>query len=274
MSGFTQAVLKYRWELWLFVGVPLVVNVTWVIESSRSELFTLPLSERQDLPYISPRAILLLLLLGLSYLRVRRLGRPTLALVWAYGVAAVLANALATVAIQVFGSPLPGSRTALSLVAMAVALAILVWFGRQASRISLGHALLLVGLSTTLPRGISPLTGVFPVLTAVDESYHIFPWSIALAFSVALSLLAVWALGRFDSASGVARTRMVLALFGVAVLVLISTHWAIASWQSEFLQLAFATALVSAIMAVSYAAVIALIYVLRVRTPREREPAG
>ena len=121
MSGFTQAVLKYRWELWLFVGVPLVVNVTWVIESSRPELFTLPLSERQDLPYISPRAILLLLLLGLSYLRVRRLGRPTLALVWAYGVAAVLANALATVAIQVFGSPLPGSRTALSLVAMAVA---------------------------------------------------------------------------------------------------------------------------------------------------------
>ena len=108
----------------------------------------------------------------------------------------------------------------------------------------------------------------------MDESYHIFPWSIALAFSVALSLLAVWALGRFDSASGVARTRMVLALFGVALLVLISTHWAIASWQSEFLQLAFATALVSAIVAVSYAAVIALIYVLRVRTPREREPAG
>ena len=74
MSGFTQAVLRYRWELWLFVGVPLVVSVTWVIESSRPELFTLPLSERQDLPYISPRAILLLLLLGLSYLRVRQRG--------------------------------------------------------------------------------------------------------------------------------------------------------------------------------------------------------
>ena len=85
----------------MFVGVPLVVSVTWVIESSRPEVFTLPLSERQDLPYISPRAILLLLLLGLSYLRVRRLGRPTLALVWAYGVAAALANAVATVAIQV-----------------------------------------------------------------------------------------------------------------------------------------------------------------------------
>ena len=111
MSGFTQAVLRYRWELWLFVGVPLVVSVTWVIESSRPELFTLPLSERQDLPYISPKAILLLLLLGLSYLRVRRLGRPTLALVWAYGVAAALASAVATVAIQVFGTPLPGSRT-------------------------------------------------------------------------------------------------------------------------------------------------------------------
>ena len=158
MGGFTQAVLRYRWELWLFVGVPLVANVVWVIESSRPELFTLPLSERQDLSYISPRAILLLLLLGLSYLRVRRLGRPTLALVWAYGIAAALANAVATVAIQVFDTPLPGSRTALSLVASAVALAILVWFGRQASRISLGHALLLVGLSTTLPRGINPAT--------------------------------------------------------------------------------------------------------------------
>ncbi len=54
MGGFTQAVLKYRWELWLFVGVPLVANVVWVIESSRPELFTLPLSERQDLSYISP----------------------------------------------------------------------------------------------------------------------------------------------------------------------------------------------------------------------------
>ena len=128
MSGFTQAVLRYRWELWLFVGVPLVVSVTWVIESSRPELFTLPLSERQDLPYISPKAILLLLLLllllGLSYLRVRRLGRRTLALVWAYGVAAALASAVATVAIQVFGTPLPGSRTALSLVASAVALVV------------------------------------------------------------------------------------------------------------------------------------------------------
>ena len=274
MSGFTQAVLRYRWELWLFVGVPLVVSVTWVIESSRPEPFTLPLSEHQDLPYISPKAILLLLLLGLSYLRVRRLGRPTLALVWAYGVAAALANAVATVAIQVFGTPLPGSRTALSLVASAVALAILVWFGRQASRISLGHALLLVGLSTTLPRGINPLTSVSSILTAVDEPYRIVTWSIVLAFSIALSLLAVWALGRFDSASGVARTRMVIALFSVAVLVLISTHWAIVSWQSESLQPAFTSALVSAIFAVSYAVVIALIYVLRVRTPRERESAG
>ena len=274
MSGFTQPVLKYRWELWLFVGVPLVVSVTWVIESSRPELFTLPLSERQDLPYISPKAILLLLLLGLSYLRVRRLGRPTLALVWAYGVAAALANAVASVAIQVFGTPLPGSRTALSLVASAVALAILVWFGRQASRISLGHALLLVGLSTTLPRGTSSLTSVFPLLTAVDEPYRIVSWSIVLAFNIALSLLAVWALGRFDSASGVDRTRMVIALFSVAVLVLISTHWAIVSWQSESLQPAFISALISAIVAVSYAVVITLIYVLRVRTPRERESAG
>ena len=108
----------------------------------------------------------------------------------------------------------------------------------------------------------------------MDEPYRIVSWSIVLAFGIALSLLAVWALGRFDSASGVARTRTVIALFSVAVLVLISTHWAIVSWQPEFLQPAFTSALVSAIFAVSYAVVIALIYVLRVRTPRERESAG
>ncbi len=143
--------VTYRWELWLIIGIPAISTGTFSIFAYLTSLGSLDhqAAARADAFGVS---VVALLLLAVSYLSLRRLGREFLSLIWGYSIAAAAITTIAMATAFFVEVAYPGasnlaqvgrSITIFGLV-VPVQLSALLWFARQLSRISLMHAFFLV----------------------------------------------------------------------------------------------------------------------------------
>ena len=276
MTSLASLAARYRWELLLVIGIPLAADVVAGLMTLRPEMFSfLPHWLLRSLP-----GFFFVLLLGLSYLRVRLLGRRTLSLVWAYALTAMAAVSVARwIAIELV--IVPGhlelnSQTDLLLQRappMLATLTALGWFGRQASKMSLGHAFLLVGISVVVTKHFSSTQ--FLLFLASDSMWGVslsdlHAWLASLALIGVLSLLAIRALRRFDSADSGDRRRMILQLTAGSLLYrLLTTSQSFVPVITISLKVSLTSAMY---IAAYYAAAFGLVWLLRVRGERDREP--
>ena len=232
----------YRWELFLLFGLPVVLgllgmatfeglpkNAIWADCGRVSCVWWITYGLR----------VVHLVLLGATYPFVRRQGREFLTLLWG------LETALQVVALVVFGTEIAagagdsprgfrlidvtiqieesgGGFVTLSPISYnavyALRLPVYLWFIRRASRISMGHAFLLYGLSMA-DAGFS----VAPIVMIYVTLYPTLPYVGLVVFhilaQIGLNVLMFRALIRRDELSPVSRMVMAAALIVAAPLV-------------------------------------------------------
>lgn len=289
-------VLEYRWELWLFIGVPVLA---WAVQ----ELFLLYVFE--NLPGIPltfwdlysfeaspffwnyvPGFFVALCLVAGSYRWVRRMDRPVLVVVWQHSIALQIValvfllarTGLLSVVLLDEGAPLPWRARFVFLHWMQIVIdcVLLVWFARKVSRQGFRKALSFMGI------GVFPGV-VFPSLYQLywywgqDELYTDFPESaIAAVLGLALSVIVVHAAHRADLDNALGNKALAV-LFGTGVVA-----WAL-FYMPEFMQwgndvewelgvlteVVWGVALVALLpQAAGYGLAIAVAYVLRLRLPK------
>ena len=219
-----RLLVTYRWELWLLGGIPFIFTTVAImlpiLLGWAQDRFRFSWEDGYWLSGFGP-ALLRALLLGVSYLRVRRLDRDLLPLVWGYFLASAVISALGFVALVLQGdrfglvpyvwvSVLPNSWMNLLLKLLA-----LLWFARRASRFSLLHAFFLAGFMST-PSWIWALEGILSSdanrLLRSAELHPVVLIGVIIPFVIAVVLLRVWLLGNFDSRGRVFRRNAVMAL--------------------------------------------------------------
>ena len=187
----------------LLVGIPLVSGVIGL-------LLVVPLIALDTLlganPFTSSSAPFLVvhpILLAIVYLRVRRMRRTMLSLVWAYAIVATVIDSVVPLLdsmslIDESGQLNEPMYWLVIAVKTLVPIIVLVWFARQASRISFQHALVLIGLSTALvSSGV-----IFPHPLVIRWGGG-WPFTLGITvFTIAVKLLAFWVLTRLDYADG------------------------------------------------------------------------
>ena len=140
--------VTYRWELWLIIGIPTVSGVVRVLSAP---LIDILLSDRLGSLSIDNASqvafnawglvvgIVGLLLLSISYLRVRRLEREFLASLWGYSIAIAVIGVATTTAVIVVAFADPEASWGVSslrafgiqLFALLPQYLALLWFARQ-----------------------------------------------------------------------------------------------------------------------------------------------
>ena len=274
MRGLAEAAAKYRWELLLFIGLPMLSDAA-AFEVLSFPLRIVLLIARTTgvlIPNLAPVTLGIFslhvhaFLLGiLYYLHVRRSGRRTLSLVWAYAFAATAIGAVAAWAPDL-DSPWEWLAPGAEALAGGV---VLVWFATRASRLSLGHAFLLIGLSTAL-HGYGTVAIYLSVpWTEGNPAY----WLVS-PLTIAQGLLAVWALARFDSTRALSWS-VIIALFALDGVLLIAPD--IVRGGDPAAQAVLSGLVILASWAAWYGAVILLTYLARCRQPFDTgpyDPAG
>ena len=200
MATLTQLASRYRWELMLLVGIPFIERTIWWLLRHILANFNVTF-EVWSLPsLISPFLNISLLILGLFYFQVRRLGRTTLSLLWVFS---IVYEAVETTtyllldvsdlgqwpAIEISGS---GWTWHFGFEFLPTTI-VLVWFARQASKISFGHALVLIGLAT--PGYVSSMIISSLVFARFED--RAVAWDFA-AFALLFTLFAIWVLSRLS----------------------------------------------------------------------------
>ena len=269
MRGLADTAAKYRWELLLFIGLPLLsdaaafevltfpIRVVLLIVRTTGLLIPIPSIDTFGAFSLHVHAFLL----GIFYyFHVRRSGRRTLSLVWAYAFAATAIGAVAAWAPDL-DSPwhwlAPGAE------ALAGGI-VLVWFAAQASRVSLGHAFLLIGLSTAL-HGYGTVAIYLSVpWTEGNPTY----WLVS-PLTIAHGLLAVWALARFDSTRTLSWS-LIIALFALDGVLLIAPD--IVRGGDPAAQAALSAVVMLGSWAAWYGVVTLLTYLARSRQPFDPVP--
>ena len=255
---------KYRWELLLFIGLPLLsdtaafevltipIRIAVLILKATGLLIPVPSMDTLGAFSLHVHAFLL----GFFYyFHIRRSGRRTLSLVWAYAFAATAIGAVAAWAPDLDAQwewLAPGAE------ALAGGIA-LVWFATRASRFSLAHAFLLIALSTAL-YGYGSVAIYFSVpWTEANPAY----WLVSL-LSIGHGVLAVWILAQFDSARVLSR-RAIIALFTLDATMIVALEALTADDPTA--QAALSAVVMLALWAAWYGVVILLTYVARSRQP-------
>ena len=190
----------YRWELWLIVGIPVITGICLALVGPFVGLLGYGNAVIHLIYFVG--RVVGLLLLAVSYLRVRNLGRDFLALLWGYLVAASVIGATTQGVLFLVGAAFPGAdhlanfgRT-FSIYGLALLLEILalLWFARRASRLSLMHAVfLLVYSSLTV---VSPVTG--STISGINTYLLLASFLARGAITLTVMLAKVWLLGNFD----------------------------------------------------------------------------
>ena len=216
-------IVTYRWELWLVIGIPAIAIFTRNFVFHPLDLL-LGLEEQtatlHNLKWAQGLA-LYLLLLTVSYLRVRRLGRELLALLW--GIAIIL-PAISLVAygfVYVLGLTDPSTSfigglgrfyliTGLREVPPLLAL---LWFGRQASRLSLTHAFFLVAFTALRPW--DPVHWNWS-LESIPYVYVTILIGVLITYSIMLS--KVWLVGNFELRGPAFRRNTLIGLVAATLL--------------------------------------------------------
>ena len=214
MSSIHVKALRYQWTVLLFVGVPAVVVIGW-------RLVYAPLSLGDPLAltgWLAP------LLLGVFFLPIRRLGRPTLSLVWGFAlVTTSVGAAYTTFAVNVYVHWTPYPWMPYFIAQTLAHTIVVVWFARRASAISFRHALLVVGLWTALVWYAALMSPPFLRNSGLDWSsdspghrWALLGQWIDYAVYAAYILTAIWVLSHADSAKEVPKGAIVL-LFGTLI---------------------------------------------------------
>ena len=205
----STALTKYRWPVLLLMGVP---AIQWIV--SRAVLLY---SDVRGLDWgfntvVAGASFLALTILALSYLRVRRMDRPFLIMVWGYALAVSCISAPVSLvaAVLVEGYSFRDWTTffyAASLMGL-LGFVVIGVFARRASRISLPHAFFLYLVLASLD---------FDIPWIESSSFYLrqlewFLW-------VCLDIFLVWLLGNFDTLSDRFRRR---AVTGLAALYLVN----------------------------------------------------
>ena len=207
---------KYRWELWLFVGIPTVASTIGVIYdwSGVRWVGDTGLWESGAVTGLAAAVAL-----GVTYPHIRRLGRPLLALLWRYSIAASVVLAAGWVVIDLLfsGVRLDAIDLGYSLAGLGVAgLLARLWFAREASRISLAHAFLFIALTVATGSLVIPFTIAWSILREGYDLYIAIAVAGSTAFGVLLvvtmALLSIWALTTFGALDRTMRRRVIVAL--------------------------------------------------------------
>ncbi len=286
---------KYRWELWLFIGIPTVAALVGPIGLAYAWD---AIASGDGWAFSAWRAastsVVAAVLLGASYAKVRRLEGFMLKLFWRYSLAASVVSALGFLTISLLSSqpwdPLDLDflplylRWVLSILALAVLVGLVrLWFAREASRFSLAHAFLVIALSGSTA-GSSILS--FPFLLAFSVLAPTFrdTSDVALqlgteALGTAITVLSIWALANFDGIGRRLRRRSLAALLALGVLHAVTSPSGVAGDVVDYVEMGnyMSAALVAAIsllgVTVFTLIVLGLTYLLRVRQPAE-PPTG
>ena len=286
---------EYRWELWLFIGIPSVAATVGPIGLA----YTWDVIASDDGWFFSAwrafsTSVVAAVLLGASYAKVRRLEGFMLKLFWRYSLAASVVSALGFLTISLLSSQ-PWDpfdlgfvpfylRWVLSLLALA-ALGGLVrlWFAREASRFSLAHAFLVIALSgSTAGYSILLLPVLLAFRTLAPTSRDTSDVALQLGTAVlgtAITVLSIWALANFDGMGRRLRRRSLVALLALGVLHAVTSPSGVAGDVVDYVEMGnyMSAALVAAIsllgVTVFTLIVLGLTYLLRVRQPAE-PPTG
>ena len=269
MRGLADTAAKYRWELLLFIGLPLLsdtaafevltfpIRVVLLIVRTTGLLIPVPSIDTFGAFSLHVHALLLAVL---YYLHVRRSGRRTLSLVWAYAFAATAIGAVAAWAPDL-DSPWEWLAPGAEALAGAV---VMVWFATRASRFSIGHAFLLIGLSAAL-HGYGTVAIYLSVpWTEANPTY----WLVAI-LAIAQGLLAVRVLAQFDTDRTLSRNA-IIALFALDGTMIVALETLTASEPAA--QAALSGIVMLALWAAWYGAVSLLTYLARSRQPFDPGP--
>ena len=224
----------YRWELWLLIGIPAVVAVVRTVSVPLSGIL---LSDRVDsLSIVNPIQVVInaaylvtgivsLLLLSLSYLRVRRLERELLASLWGYSIAVAIIVVVTKIAVIVVAFAYPEESltvsslraTGASLFASLLEYLALLWFARQLSRVSLTHAFFLVAFTSL--NLVIPISGTLVDVTGAERARAIYlSLLVGGIVSLIVALIKVWLLGNFDRRGERFRKEAIIILVVVIIL--------------------------------------------------------
>lgn len=289
-------IATYRWELWLLLGIPVANRIVLVTAAGA---FGYVLDDytgfAETVSRSGPAAaagVVSVVLLGVSYLRVRRLGRPFLSLFWGYS----LASAAIGVLLEFIGAGVFSARNVLGsltaapwpiglwgLTMLVLSLPVTLWFARQASRFSLAHAFFLVLVGVLAFEGGNVEQELFGVWWAYELSGSAFVVSMVSGLescSIGLvgGVLGAWLLGNFERRGPVFRRRAVygvLAFYGYGWLHSGFVVLAIFGWSAldhlEWRILPYGLFISLGAHAMATALNLALVYLVRVRDPA---PAG
>ena len=218
--------VTYRWELWLIVGIPVttyIVQAVSVWGYYFGYSFGLLTSGNAAIDsYYFVGSVAGTLLLAVSYLRVRNLGRDFFALLWGYVVLASVVGIVAGGDSSLLGVVFPGAENlifsgrTLSILGLAMILHILVllWFARRASRFSLMHAVFLLVYSSL--NVVGTVTGSTILLFNTDLLLASILVGSAIWLTVVLT--KVWLLGNFDRRGPRFRRNAVIGLLATLIL--------------------------------------------------------
>ena len=237
---------KYGWPFLLFIGVPFIARVFGSLLAGLYYAGAGPAPDLFDGLTLGLWSLTTVLLLGVLYVQVRNTGRDTLRLVWG----CTLALSVVSAAFSLGAYSLDYVNSEFGLLGLYLLrdipmLAVVLWFARRASRLSLAHAFFLafVAGGVTLP-----------------YLWDALPYAEVLLDLIG-GILAVWLLANFDESSPRFRRMSavaVIALEGLLYLPLLFLGvWAV---------------LLLAILLFSLVLPLALVYLLRVRQPEGGAP--
>ena len=268
---------KYRWELWLFVGIPGVASIVvyiydWSFLGRDDEL---RLFGWDTVTAAAGAAILK----TASFRWVRRLGRPMLTVFWRFSLAASVVGAVVVSIVNLL-SPIPLARpTDASLFVVIFVLAGVIsimrlGFAREASRISLAHAFLLVALTVGAGSSIFSVLSLFEIDWEFLGPYGSGAVVGSVVVEVAIVFLSIWALAHFDDMSREGRRLAILAVLAVSVLAAIADIGVARDLEAGEYAGAWRTMAILSLPTVVFTLIIlGLTYLLRVRPPTGPAPA-
>ena len=210
----------YRWELWLIVGIPVITGICLALVGPFVGLLGYGNAVIHLIYFVG--RVVGLLLLAVSYLRVRNLGRDFLAVLWGYLVAASVIGATTQGVLFLVGAAFPGAdhlanfgRTlSIGGVALLLEILALLWFARRASRLSLMHAAFLLVFSSLSV--IGSVTG--SRVSGVNSYLLLVSFLAGGAIGVTVALAKVWLLGNFDRRGARFHRDAVIGLLATVIL--------------------------------------------------------
>lgn len=211
-----------RWEFFLFAGMPIIWGGLW------GPLYwsvAVPLSGPDAMVTLFSTKIHIFATLGkvcyalplvVFYLPIRRSGRPTLKLAWQLALALLATELIISFAYPTLGNAglyrYPGSNfTHLFFYTVAKGI-VLVWFARQAMKISFGHGLLITALSVSF---VHP--HIWSQTQSLDGTGYVLHFGTGMTLGMITWMCQVLMVVHFDSTTVGGQIRWLAVLLGLFV---------------------------------------------------------